>query len=521
MKRYCIIFILFTFYFILSNGLFADFIIPLEDPVYSFLESIQALGYMDEAFMIYPQYYNEIMEILDRILSEDLSTQYRKLAKYHQTRLSLNFPEGVSSAVYPPRKIPHSAIEMFKPHSDKKRLATYQKGESQLFLSGMLGLHYDKKFADNELNRTYEYYGLEFGGNIKKNFGFYTQYRKGHYNGDLAFILEDPHIHWSGGKTRRVTTCSEVDFKNKYLNLSIGYGTFQIGRTITSSIILNHDVNPYGYLKYYMNFKNIHFLGFNSQLLPDSLTATLEDYHQKSYALQIIYYSGSSFTFGLGQGVIYGDKAIDLAYLTPMMVYKLVDFKNHGRDNEVVFSFFALTPLKSIQLYGNFFVDDFKRSRLFTKNALSGLAFQTGLLFDLASVPIQCSFETTVVGPTTYSHSEQYGVETRYTHDTEPLGYAYGSNLLNFAFQIKYMNTYLNCSFNYENMQQGSYGSNPFDGEIGPAEFLEGKISRTQRFIFNFRFSLNPQVSVRIQYKSINEKQRTNQYLFTGVEIKY
>jgi hypothetical protein len=513
--------LMFLLSIICGTSLYADFIIPVDDPVYPFLESMQALGYTDKAFVIYPQYHNEVMKILNSILLEDISPQYRKLAKHHQSRLSLDFPQGISSAVYPPSKIPDSALDIFKPHSYRNRLLTYQEGEIQLLFSGMLGLNYDKKFADDDLSRVYKYYGLEFGGNIKNNFGFYTQYRKGNYDGDSEFILEDPHIHWSGGKARLVTTCSEVDFKNKYLNLSLGYGSFQVGRTITSSIILNQNVNPYSYFKYYTNYKNIYFLCFNSQLLPDSLSPVSEDYHQKSYALQTIYYSGDSFTFGLGQGAIYGDKAIDLAYLTPMMIYKLVDFKNHNRDNEVAFGFFVLRPLRSFQLYGNFFMDDLKKSRLFTEEALTGLAFQTGLTYNFVSVPIQCSFETTVVGPVTYGHSEEYGVETKYTHDTEVLGYAYGANLLNLAFQIRYMNPYLDFRFNYENMRQGSYGSDPFSGEVKPAKFLEGDVSRTQRFIFDFLFSLNPQTSIKIQYKNINEEDETNHYLFTGLEVRY
>ncbi|MBL7108575.1 MAG: hypothetical protein ISS38_04710, partial [Candidatus Cloacimonetes bacterium] len=326
MKKIIILFLLFTFHFILFNNLSADFIIPQNDAVYPFLESMQTLGYMEDTYFIYPQYHDEIIKILDGFSSKDLSNQYKKLVEYHKERLSCNFSDGFKSAIYPPKKIQSSILNLFKPHSDKKHIFTYAKDETKLFFSARIGFHKDFKneditHLDSIQTRTYEYNGLEFGGNISDNFGFLTQYRKGHYSGDTTFIDENLFVHQSGGETRLLSTCSELDYKNNILNLSIGYGTFQVGKTITSSIILNPEVTPYGYLKYYKKFGKFHYLGFVAQLLPDSLTDQSVDYQTKSYALQMLYYDSKVFSFGLGQCAIYGDETLDLAYATPMMIF--------------------------------------------------------------------------------------------------------------------------------------------------------------------------------------------------------
>ena len=519
MKRNCFIIILF---FVSISFLHSDFIIPHDDPVYSFLESMNNLGYTEKTFFIYPQYYNEITNILMELRTQDLPKQYQKLTEYHYERLSKNFPEGLNSDVYPLRKIPRSAINIFKSHSDKKRLLTYNKDDCSLFLSGMMGVNYDIKSNDEKYNRNYEYYGLEFGGNIKEDFGFFTQYRKGHYEGDLSFILENKQMHWSGGEPRLVTTCSEVDYKNNFLNFSIGYGSFKIGKTITSSIILNSDITSFGYLKYYKKFGNFHYIGINSQFLPDSLTSSSE-YNTKSYAMQAISYNKDAFAIGFGQAVIYGDKTFDFAYSTPLVVFKLIDFKNYGRDNQVVFFYSSFRMFSGLVFFENFFMDDLKKKRLFTKEGFSGLASQTGLIYNSSNFPLQFTTEVTLIGPGTYGHSPQYYPQNQYTHDTQLLGYSYGANLLNVASEIMYFNSKLNVSLQYENLQQGSLGEDPFIWEAGnyDLEFLAGKISRTEKITTEIKYYPYPEISLHLKYEYQKREENNINYLYSGLEVRY
>ena len=519
MKKSYLIFILFLCFI---SFLHSDFIIPHDDHVYPFLESMNNSGFTEKTFFIYPQYYNEIIEILENLRIQDLSKQYQKLTEYHYERLSMNFPEGVNSDVYPLRKIPKSAINTFKLHSDKKRLVTFNKDEFSLFLSGMMGVNYDIKSNDETYNRNYEYYGLEFGGNIKEDFGFFTQFRKGHYDGDLSFILENKQMHWSGGEPRLVTTCSEVDYKNNFLNFSIGYNSFKIGKTITSSIILNSDITPFGYLKYYKNFGNFHYIGINSQLLPDSITSSSE-YNSKSYALQTIFYNKDSFSIGFGQAVIYGDKTFDIAYSTPFVVFKLIDFKNYGRDNQVVFFYSSFRMCSGLVFYENFFMDDLKKKRLFTKEGFSGLASQTGLIYNFFNLPLQFTTEVTVIGPGTYGHSPQYHTQTHYTHDTQLLGYFYGANLLNVASKIMYFNPKLNVSLQYENLQQGSLGEDPIIWEAGDynLEFLAEKILRTEKITTEIKYYPYPEISIHLKYEFQRKEEINTSYLYSGLEVRY
>ena len=515
--------LILTILFILSIPIIlsADFIIPENDPVYSLLENLYIENQIDHSYTIYPQYHNEIIGTLKNVSKTNLLPQYYDLTKYHLNRLESKYSNGIEYSFLPLNKIPKTVKYVFDKDSTNRRLLSYKNGELKLFLSAILGLNYDVQNNSSDLWRRFDYYGLEFGGNVKPNFGFYTSYRKGHYKGDTQFILNDHLIHRSGGMYRKVITVSELDFKNEYLNLAVGYGNFAIGNSITSSIILNSEVNPFGYLKYYHKYKNFYFMGFNAQLFPDSTSSTEEDYQQKSFALQTFNYSTKNFKFGFGQGVIYGDKSIDFAYLTPLMVYKLIDFKNHNRDNQVVFSYFTARPFKSTLIYGSFFMDDLKKERLKTKYALSALAFQLGTKYQLINIPLQFSLESTVIGPANYGHSPQYGVETRYTHDNSTLGYEYGANLINNAISIKYNSIYFDVKLLYENLQQGNLGYDPFVWEGNDVEFLGEQMSRSQFFTTELEIHPGFHFNIRFKYRLEYKAGETNNYFYSGMEFKY
>ena len=164
----------FSFLLIFPIISFADYIIPPDDPVYSFLETAQNLIYTEQLTSLYPQYNDEIINNLIHILSLDIAVSYKNLAEYHLRRLSLNTSKGFETALYPIKKIPKSFISIFTNHSHKKRLFQYKKGDTDLFLSGIIGIDYDLLKSDTEdKHRMLKFYGLEFGGNLSENIGLF------------------------------------------------------------------------------------------------------------------------------------------------------------------------------------------------------------------------------------------------------------------------------------------------------------------------------------------------------------
>ncbi|TSA27976.1 hypothetical protein D4R71_01360 [bacterium] len=513
MKNLIIFFII-----ILSTcAVYADFTVPLYDEVYGYLQSMEILGKIP-SIAVYPSYYDRIQNYLSDIVDkQDIPKSYKGLNNKYLSFMKLDNEDGLHSEVFPLKELPWNILKPNSIAESRSSFISYKNNDLNLFSSFILGIEYDIKNNDEQQHRTYQYYGLEFGGNFQKNLGLYTRYRKGNYTGDYNFIHEDPYIHQSGGMDRKVTVYSEFDFKNPILNLSIGYSNFEIGKNITSSVILNGMTNPFGYFKYYKKIGKFHFMAFNSQLTTDSVTVSSE-FPIKSFSLQTLYYQDDRFLLGIGQSVIYGNKTIDLAYWTPLMVFKLIDFKNHNRDNEFVFAYSTWRPVDGLMHYFNFFMDDLMKSQLLTKDWLTNFALQSGLMYQFSSLPLRLSAECTAVGPVTYTHRDY---ELVYSQDNMLLGYLYGANLLNLAFQINYMNPFFTTEIQYENMQQGSNGSNPFSCETEPVEFLSGEFTRTQRISGKISFYLNQHLRAKVQYTLINRNNITTNYLFSGLEFQF
>jgi hypothetical protein len=511
----CVLFLLF----LLSN-VAADHIIPPDDPVYSFLETAQNLCYTAKLTSVYPLYHDEILCDLTHILSLNIAVSYKKLAKYHLKRLSLENEKGVNSAVYPIKKIPQSLISILTDQLPQRTLFSYNNKDTNLFLSGILGVDYDLYKSDNDdKHRLLKYYGLEFGGNLTNNIGLYSLFKKGHYTGDAYFTKKDSAQliadNWENPEKIEIQT--ECFIKNNIIDAAIGYGNFQIGNSITKSIILTKDISSIPYIKISKEFGDFSYISLYGQLVPDSIR-DVEEYSTKSLALQMISYQTEKLYLAIGENALYDDRNFEIAYSTPLIMYKLIDFANQSRDNVNAFIITNYIPFTGLMLYNNLFIDDVKMSRLTTDEWISGFADQLGISYSFESTPMNITFEGTAVGPRTYHHRR----DLTYSHRDQLLGFQYGSNLLNLAFQIQYLMPALECKVLYTNMQQGSISSDPFQPGQGPnARFLAGSISRTQRIDASVNYNITSHLNVHLQYIYENKNDREKTFLYSGIELKY
>jgi len=497
---------------------FADYIISPNDPVYSFLETAQNLGYTEQLISVYPQYHDKVINDLTQLLSLDIAVSYKKLAEYHLKRISLITSYGFESALYPIKKIPQSFISIFKNRSPKKRLFRFKKGDTDLFLSGIIGIDYDLLKSDAEdKHRLLKYYGLEFGGNISETIGIFSIFRKGHYTCDAYFTRADSvqliSDNWENPEKVEIQT--ECFLQTNLLDFSIGYGNFQFGNAITSSIILNKDISPFPYIKVSKQFGDFSYISLYSQLVPDSLKNETE-YKTKSYALQMLSYQTDKLSLAIGECSIYGDRNFDISYSTPLIMYKLVDFKNQSRDNVNAFIMVSYVPIKGIMVYNNLFIDDVKLSRLTTNKYLSGFAEQLGVSYSFEKIPLNITFEGTAIGPRTYSHRR----DLTYSHRDQLLGYPNGSNQLNLAIQAQYLLPGLECRLLYSNMQQGSISNDPFKPQPN-TKFLAGTISRTQNIVASINYNLTLHLQLHLKYEYENKDDRVKNYVYSGIELKY
>ena len=521
--------LIFIFLLVYFTKSYADFIVPKFDPVYEFLEMANTLKLSNLNHLQYPLYMNDVNIALNSISRNRSAGIYRDIATYHQRRLALNYDLGIQIAVYPATKIPNSITDIFKNHTQHNRLITItEKSKNNLnivYISGILGYNYDVKLIDDDdFNRTRRYYGIESVGSFTENFGYYFQFKKGHYFGNEDFIKENPYLSWmdygvyqDGNRFYQVDLNIELDFKNPFLNISMGYGSFDIGRTISSSIILNSDVTPYGYFKFNKRFNIFEYNGITSQLIPYRRTEP-EEYKSKSMAIQTIALNTNQISLGVGNSIIYGDRTIDIAYSTPLAIYKIMDNKFHGVDNGLAFAFTEYRPISGLNIYANILLDDLTKSRFSTENWTSFTAFQGGVITQLSFLPVEIGGEITTVGPSTYAHKSQH---LTYQQDDMMLGNINGSNFLNIAARTRIHFARCSVLFYYENIQQGDRGNLLSDNFIqGEAKFLAGNFERKELFRTGLDIRLIPELYLFVNYDySMTDKE--THYIFTGAEFKY
>jgi len=523
------------------TSLAADFILPSSDPIYPFLEMTNNLKLTNLNHFQYPLYYNEIMAELSTIREDRKApAYYKQQADYHYRRLKMDYDKPLDIALYPPKKVLTTIGNLFRKDPTHQRLITITdpkekrvkilpiftttKNETYLYVSGILGYQYDNRTEKEDTTfRARKYYGIETAGNFSEDFGFFLRFKKGHYNGNTDFIQENPFLsimgddyYADGEDYYQVDMQSELDFKNQYLDLSIGYGSFDIGRSFTSSVILNSSTTPYGYLKFHKAFGLLEYNGITTQLIPDTL-ASDKPYLSKSMSIQHIALHTSSFSFGLGNSIIYGDKTFDIAYSSPLALYKIIDNKNHGRDNALLFGYFEVRPLSGLNIYGNFLYDDLRNNRFSSKEWLSYSAYQAGLAYQVATLPLEVGAEGTVVGPSTYSHKSG---QLTYMTDNMLLGSKNGSNFLSLATRIRVNMNRVAFGFMYENIQQGDVANHPSNG-VGDMEFLKDNIVRKQSFVTHLDYYIIPELYLfgKYEYRKLPEQEL--HYIYTGAEFKY
>ena len=326
-KFYFICFFCFIFPFFLSS----DYIIPIEDPIYDYMERMYIQGYINDEFIHKPGYHDTFKELLEELILSNLPERLKTNVAYHYKRLFYSTNKKAVFAFYPLNNIIKSAKNIFSDYNDYNPLLYFDNEGIQLLINGLLGLQYDvHDSSDIHFFRNLQYYGLELRGNFYNNIGLLSSFRKGHYFGSINFIKDDPNAYVNESETSDeyqewVKLITELHWQNKIMNISFGFGGFQIGKNSSSSIIQNFENSGYGYLKFQKEFGKFNFQLISGQLIPDSLTV-ISSYDSKSITNQTLTYSTNKFKIGIGQSVIYGDKSFDFGYFSILLEFYAKSF---------------------------------------------------------------------------------------------------------------------------------------------------------------------------------------------------
>lgn len=373
-------------------------------------------------------------------------------------------------------------------------LISYRHAESRFQADFSILAGYEHKL-DDDRDYGFLYKGWDITAGVGERLSFSSLWYNGAYYGDLDAVETDELID---GYYKRFAKHIQLDnmsgaisYDTERYSLALGRGRFQIGPSISGSIILSDRVNDYGYFlaegragAFSLSFLHGSLIADSTYSVYDNSALDTRNYPDKFIALhQLNYRPNPMWNLYLGESVVYGNRGIDLNYLLPNSFWRAVEHNLWDRDNVLIYAGAEHKLSNPITLYGQVAIDEFSYGKLFSNWWGNKYALQGGI--DYKRIFDSTTLELTAVRPYTYTHFQNH---TMYSHDGRPLGYELGSNVLNLSFEHyrvlrEWLEWTLHLSYSYRGSEGRDWRENYHDvfaGQIDDAEvkWFAGDISR-------------------------------------------
>jgi hypothetical protein len=422
--------------------------------------------------------YNNEYQFLDRleILSGSLNDKICLTQKNSSTSFAVNVAESYSDSSL-------SHIDVFlkqqflinnnewasKPHEIKGSrfpvLKSIYKTPTNFFAVGkddyyfainpVINAHYYREQNNNNflfLNTR----GFELKGHIKKRLTFYTwltdnQERTPNAIQDFTTIMgQAPGAgYWKNNSTKGnlYTDYSlakgylTLNGLNNHLSASFGHDRFFIGDGYRSLFLGDHGNNML-YAKLATRFWKVNYQNLWMELNPTVLSTQTDGLRPRKYVA--MHHLSMNITKWLNVGafeaIILGrDNRIDLQYLNPVIFYRTIEQHNGSPDNALLGFNAKALPIKNIQLYGQFLLDEFKFSELKARSGwwANKYAMQLGMKYiNVAGIKnLDAQLEFNQIRPYTYTYRDSV---RDYTNYNQALAHPNGTNLREQIAIIRY-----------------------------------------------------------------------------------
>jgi hypothetical protein len=309
---------------------------------------------------------------------------------------------------------------------------------------------------------------------------------------------------------------SLIQWYGRDLALTAGRGRHQWGPGYFGGLMLNSYAPPFDYVRFdaapsIVNYTFLH--GFLESATPaDTLyyseTGRPRTINAQKYisAQRIEVVPHKIFLAGFSQAVIYGDRGLQLGYLTPFNFLYSVQHSNDDKDNLLWSLDFKYRPVRGLKLYGELLLDDVVVGDLFTNSGNNKSAYTVGahgiIPRDFWS-HFDARVEYTKIRPFVYSH---FFATNIYTHWTSPLGYTLepNSEFINLRLGATFYPVYFAASYRRQN-----HGANTDTKNVGGSlyrstesvmaseyPFLDGQFEHEDRMTFEARWEVLPNLNL-------------------------
>ncbi|SMO61597.1 hypothetical protein [Solitalea koreensis] len=331
--------------------------------------------------------------------------------------------------------------------------------------------------------------GFYLGGSIGKNFSFYTTFyeNQGVFPAYVKSFADSNRVIPGQGEVRPygnggfdyAYSAGRLSYTpSKFFNFDLGYDRNFLGDGYRS-LLLSDVTTPYPYFKVTTTVGPLRYWVMWSQLIDMRAPQFSYDtgYRKKWGVFHYLDWNVSKkVSIGLFENIIWqdadstGKRGFDWSYMNPFIFLRPVEFANGSPDNAMVGINAKYKVLKKTSVYGQFFLDEFKESELFSDKGWwankwgAQIGFKSFDIFKVNNLYAQGEFNT--IRP--YTSSSRTSL-INYGHYNQPLGHPWGANFRELLGIINY--TWQRFDFRGQ-LSYGNYGLDAPGDNFGKNIFL-------------------------------------------------
>jgi hypothetical protein len=455
MKNKLFILVLLMFSFAKAMVLF----VPIQDPVYDYLERMATRGYIPEFMndtrpllrddiakqLLKMEKYVAELPRVDREMLRDYMSEYRhELTELRHPVISEgnDYRLGIASFGNFKEDLRHVFRDDLS--EERRHIYTYEDGKTTVWV----GSDFMARAESKGLHvRTVDKLGGQAFIQAGEHLAFYADAYFFHQimNDQYPGTVKEYKGYWlNEHEFDRIATfdCSEA-----YANLSGNFGTLSIAHHPVSwgnamnSVILSENAITFGSLRWMKQFRHFKYSFLHGSLMTPTFARMDDDgrYFIPKYlvAHRLEIHLSPRIHVNFSEMITYGgeDRIPELTYLVPLIFLWPSEHALGDRDNKMIALEAEVFPLNGLRLFGTVFLDELVFGQIFNDFWANKYALQGGFQISPRRIPADLVVEATAVHPWTYTHRFVYG---NYTHHGRDLGFFAGPNSRQLAAKLNY-----------------------------------------------------------------------------------
>ncbi len=233
----------------------------------------------------------------------------------------------------------------------------------------------------------------------------------------------------SGASAFRETALAYGRVRLPWFEIEAGRNQFAWNMSPLTQLALARDNQPFDLVRLDARWRKFRFVFAHA-----NLRATQRKF-LAAHRLEVMPFS--KLLIGVGESVIYGNRAAEFEYLNPLMLYHAAEHLLGDKDNNVLTLDFSYFPRRGVKLYGEIFIDDLSLEFPLGTYFGNKLAYLVGAFwvqpFGWREADVRLEYAR--LDPFVYTHEDSVNV---YENDREGLGARFGPNADRLAVQLAY-----------------------------------------------------------------------------------